>query len=115
MTKRASMFGAEPPAGDDLDASLDVGALKPGPIHRPDPGTARQAAEADGFVSRDSAPTRQDTQRRHRTGRTVQVNLKMTPAFKERFVALADQAGVSQNVTFERAIEALERQAQAPK
>ncbi|NBW06936.1 MAG: ribbon-helix-helix protein, CopG family [Caulobacteraceae bacterium] len=100
---RASMFG------DEADEGLDIGALKPGPIHRSDPEASRRAAEADGFVSREPLPPRQDTRRRHRTGRTVQVNIKMSEDYKARFTALADRTGASLNVTFERAIEALER------
>lgn len=46
-----------------------------------------------------------DTQRRHRTGRPA--ILKVTPANRERFAQMADDAGVSLNVMFERALVAL--------
>lgn len=108
MTKgRSSMFGAGASAPD---SDLDADEFQPGPIRRPDVPAARQAAEAGGFTSREPTSRPADTQRRHRTGRTVQVNLKMTEDYKARFLALADRLNASQNVTFERAIAALEEQ-----
>ena len=38
------------------------------------------------------------------------MNLKVSQVYKDRFIALADRLAASQNVTFERAIAALEDQ-----
>nr|WP_314121361.1 stability/partitioning determinant [uncultured Brevundimonas sp.] len=104
MNERRKTFGADPEATDDLGA----GDFKPRPIARPDPEAARRVAEEGGYA--DPAPTlaSDDTQRRHRTGRTAQLNLKVTPENRARFAAMADDAGVSMNVLFERALRSLE-------
>lgn len=103
MNERRKTFGADAGSPDDLGA----GDFKPRPITRPDPEAARRVAEEGGYA--EPAPTivPGDTQRRHRTGRTAQLNLKVTPENKARFARMADDAGVSMNVLFERALQSL--------
>lgn len=103
MNERRKTFGADPGPADDLGA----GDFKPRPIARPDPEAARRVAEEGGYTSGvvTRAPT--DTQRRYRTGRTAQLNLKVTPENRAMFACLADEAGVSMNELFERALTML--------
>lgn len=106
MNERRKTFG---PAPDPTDDDLGAGDFMPRPIARPDPETARRVAEEGGYTA--GATTRQpgDTQRRYRTGRTAQLNLKVTSENRARFAAMADAAGVSMNVLFERALDALKK------
>ena len=100
MNERRRTFGADPDPADDLGAA----DFAPRPIARPDPVAARRVAE--DYTGAPRAPG--DTQRRHRTGRTAQLNLRVTPENRARFSAMADAAGVSMNVLFEQALAALE-------
>lgn len=104
MNERRKTFGAPPEPSDDIDA----GDFKPRPIERPDPAVARRVAEEGGYTSGATMRAPGDTQRRYRTGRTAQLNLKVTPEIRQRFAAMADEAGVSMNELFERALRALE-------
>jgi hypothetical protein len=49
------------------------------------------------------------TPRRHRTGRNIQLNIKVCAETIERFYAISDRHGWVLGETFERAIAALER------
>lgn len=104
MNERRKTFGADPGPSDDLGAA----DFQPRPIVRPDPDAARRVAEEGGYTSGATTRAPGDTQRRHRTGRTAQLNLKVTPENRARFAAMAEAAGVSMNELFERAVEALE-------
>lgn len=105
MNERRKTFGADAGSIDDLGA----GDFKPRPIARPDPEAARRVAEEGGYGSGASIRAPSDTQRRYRTGRTAQLNLKVTPENRARFAAMADEAGISMNELFERAVDALDR------
>lgn len=105
MNERRKTFG---PAPDPTDDDLGAGEFKPRPIARPDPETARRVAEEGGYTAGATTRLSGDTQRRYRTGRTAQLNLKVTPQNRARFAAMADVAGISLNELFERALEALE-------
>lgn len=98
MNERRKGFGADPGPADDLGA----GVFQSRPIARPDPKSARRVAQEGGFTRATAY-----TQRRYRTGRTAQLNLKVTPENRTRFAAMAEDAGVSMNELFERAVEAL--------
>ncbi|PZU74124.1 MAG: stability/partitioning determinant [Brevundimonas sp.] len=102
MNERRKTFGVDPGPTDDLGAS----DFQPRPIARPDPAAARRVAEADGYTSGATTRAPGDTQHRYRTGRTAQLNLKVTPETRARFAAMADAAGVSMNELFERAFAA---------
>jgi len=105
---RASIF-----ADDDIDVS----AFKPKPSASPaaSPEKVREVAEATQFRSRDpkpvpeSVPARREP-RRHRTGRNVQLNIKARAEAVDAFYTLADQQNWVLGETFERAIDALQRE-----
>lgn len=85
------------------------------PATKPKPEEVRAVAEASSFRSRESAlpPADQPTRRpprRHRTGRNVQLNLKVRQEAADAFYALADQLDLVLGETFERAVDALRRE-----
>jgi len=100
MSERASIFD------DDLDlTAFDTRPQKP----KPDKESLRAVAEARGFPSREAAPAPEPVlQRRYRTGRNRQLNLKVTDEALRRFYALADAQGLVLGQVFEQAVEALE-------
>jgi len=96
---------------------------KPKPVKRANDAPKREevakAAEALGFKSREakdipsSAPSSgagQGTQRRRRTGRNAQFNLKAKPDTIEAYCAIADRMGWGLGETLEKAVELLERE-----
>jgi len=101
--------------GDELD-DIDPSAWAK-PKHRNDkpvPEVTRQAAEATGFRSREPAkieptPVTARQQRRRRTGRTAQLNLKLKPETIEAFTRVADAHGWGLGEAFERAVELLKQ------
>ena len=67
----------------------------------------RQVSEQNSFPSRaPKAPPK--LQRRRRTGRNAQLNIKATPETIARFTALADQRQVAFGELLERALDALD-------
>lgn len=92
------------------DDDLDLAAFRPKP-----PANAQQVkdvAEHAGFRSREapvqaSAKTSRREPRRHRTGRNIQLNLKVTQEAMDAFYQLADRHGWVLGETFERAVAAL--------
>ena len=106
MNERRRTFSATPGPDEEVEA----GEFQPRPISRPDPDAARRVAEEGGYTSGASTKRPGDTQRRYRTGRTEQLNLKVTRETKVRFQQIADAAGVSMNEMFERALAALDRE-----
>ena len=106
--ERASIFGEEEP---DLSTTF-----KPKPALKPSgasPTEVREVSEAVNFRSRDPKPTpepKRREQRRHRTGRNVQLNIKARAEAVDAFYALADRQNWVLGETFERAIEALRRE-----
>lgn len=99
--------------GDELD-DIDPSAwAKPKPREdKPTAEVTRQAAEATGFRSREPAKTEQPPvtprqQRRRRTGRTAQLNLKLKPETIDAFTRVADAHGWGLGEAFERAVELL--------
>ena len=80
--------------GDELD-NLDPAAWAMPVTERVKPDEAKKAAEAAGFRSREpAAPTSAPKQRRRRTGRNAQFNLKTTPETIEAFTRIAGRAGM---------------------
>ena len=109
------------PARADPFASLDsLGDFKPVPSPRPKPAPelVRQVSEASNFPSRSSTakpkaspapePAARPAQRRHRTGRNVQMNLKVTAETSERFTRLSTEQGWVFGETLVHALDALE-------
>ncbi len=100
---RASVF-------DEVD--LDVSDFTPKPeqdgVHR---DQVRAVAEPASFRSREASPVSSRREpRRHRTGRNVQLNLKVTQEDADAFYALADEQGCVLGEAFHLAIAALKQQ-----
>ena len=121
MTKERADLGF----GDALDDFNPAEfAPKPKPVKRannaPKRAAATKAAEAAGFKSREAKPSPkrenyvkadgvgQGTQRRRRTGRNAQFNLKAKPETIEAYCAIADANGWGLGETLEKAVELLE-------
>jgi hypothetical protein len=90
---------SDPARIDPFAGDLDLSDFKPAPPKTPSAQKAaiREVSEANNFPSR--APDRpniaKSPQRRRRTGRNVQFNIKTTAATIERFTRLADRRGVA--------------------
>ena len=67
----------------------------------------KQAAAAAGFTSREASQTRQ---RRRRTGRDTQLNLKVRAETKDIFCAIADENNWGLGETFEKAVALLRQE-----
>ncbi|BDC53202.1 hypothetical protein F183_A55170 (plasmid) [Bryobacterales bacterium F-183] len=111
-TERAGLF-------DDSDNSsavdFDVSVFKPRKSAPPaPPATAvRTVSESAQFVSREpvvAVATKQKRDRRHRTGRNEQLNIKVTAQCMQLFYDLSDNNGWVQGETLERALAALQRE-----
>jgi hypothetical protein len=117
MAERASAF-------DDLDVS-EFSPKKPAAKavqqSEPPPEAVRAVSETANFRSRepikaDVKPAKPDAkpvpkmQRRRRTGRNEQLNLKVTAKVRESFYQITDSQGWVLGETFEKAIEALQRE-----
>jgi len=115
---RASIF--------DGDDDFDLSEFTPRPKTakpRADKEVLREVAEKKGFVSREPAAPKAPKavapppappapeplpQRRYRTGRNRQLNLKVTDDVMRRFYALADSQDLILGEAFEQAVAALE-------
>lgn len=95
-----------------FNEDLDISDFKPTPAGN---GVQREqvkaVAEPASFHSRDPEPASLVGRepRRHRTGRNVQLNLKVRQEDADAFYALADQHGWVLGEAFQKAIEALQR------
>lgn len=118
-TPRASIFD-----GDDIDVTSF--APKPGPDRSaPAPAAVRAVAEAANFRSREGGSTApkpaasatpapapevaKRQPRRHRTGRNVQFNIKVSQKAVDAFYAITDREGWVLGETLEHALAALEK------
>lgn len=108
--KRADPFA-------DVGDSLDLSDFAPAPVKRPPIAKelVKKASEANNFPSRaapkptpDPVPAAKPTQRRHRTGRNVQFNTKVTQSVAERYAALQDKTGLVYGELLEMALDHLE-------
>lgn len=100
--------------GDELE-SFDPSAWSPKEKkianHRPKPDAAREAAQAAGFQSREPVKAKPASgQRRRRTGRNAQFNIKAKPETIEAFCAVADGQGWGLGETLEYAVALLQRE-----
>ena len=89
---------------------LDLTGFAPTPLAKPKPTkeAVRAVSEQNNFPSRAPAKAAKPTpQRRRRTGRNVQLNIKVTPELLERFTKISDERGWVFGETLERALEAL--------
>jgi hypothetical protein len=96
-------LGGDTPAPKPVLPAFDV---KPHAAKPVDFRELDQIASEQNFPSRQEKPRRK--QRRHRTGRTAQLNIKATPAIADRFCALADMRKVALCELLEQAMDALE-------
>jgi hypothetical protein len=97
------------------DDEVDVSDFRPKPpTNVVDVEQVRAVSEAANFRSRDPKPAVVEPlrreQRRHRTGRNVQLNIKARAEAIEAFYAITDREHWVLGETFERAIEALKRE-----
>ena len=112
MSRLPSPARADPFALDSLDDFKPAPTPKP----KPEPASIREVSEANNFPSRAAvARTKNEPpklepkpQRRHRTGRNVQFNIKATAATIERFTKLAEAQGWVFGEVLDRALDALE-------
>ena len=99
--------------GDELEG-FDPDAWKPAPKPRaadPKPDETKKLAEASGFRSREGVPSaKPKPQRRRRTGRNAQFNIKARPETIEAFCAIADRQGWGIGETLEHAVALLDRE-----
>jgi hypothetical protein len=101
----------------DVGDTLDLSDFRPAPASRPavPKEAVKKASEANNFPSR-AAPTppvaasnpARPAQRRHRTGRNVQFNTKVTRDVADRYAALAEKSGLVYGELLEIALERLE-------
>jgi hypothetical protein len=105
---RASIFGDAP---DPLDLS-GFAPKVPQDIKAPPVDAIRAVSEAARFPSREArpAPPPKREQRRHRTGRNVQFNIRARQETIDAFLAIADQQGWVLGEVLEQAVAALERE-----
>jgi len=82
--------------GDDMDLSGFEAKKKPAPMPVQAPAPVQRAGRAP---------------RTYRTGRTETIAVKTTPNAAATFYALADRLNLKVGETFERAVEALAREA----
>lgn len=110
---RASIFG-------DEAAPLDLSGFAPKApqdIQAPPAETIRAVSEAARFPSREARPATappptpvKREQRRHRTGRNVQFNIRARQETIDTFLAIADREGWVLGEVLEHAMAALERE-----
>jgi hypothetical protein len=96
------------PLGDISDFDV-VPAKRTAP-----PAMVRKVSEANGFTASRAPVKARQEQRRHRTGRNAQLNLKVRPETLARFTAIADREGWLLSETLERALDALELKGKGP-
>lgn len=115
MSKERADLGFADALEDFNPADWKPGKPKPA-NDRPKREDTAKAAEGAGFRSREpkpvaTAPARgggQGVQRRRRTGRNAQFNLKARPETIDAYCAIADAQGWGLGETLERAVELLE-------
>jgi hypothetical protein len=106
---RASIFGEE---ANPLDLS-GFAPKAPQDIQAPPSEAIRAVSEAARFPSREarpSVPVLKREQRRHRTGRNVQFNIRARQETIDAFLAIADRQGWVLGEVLEQAVAALERE-----
>ncbi|HUJ93601.1 MAG TPA: stability/partitioning determinant [Candidatus Bathyarchaeia archaeon] len=113
MSERASIFAD--PTDFDVSSFVPRKEKRGGGVSS---DVVRAVSEASQFPSREPAPAAAPTKiqeprrepRRYRTGRNVQLNIKVRAETLESFYAMADSQGWVLGQTLERAIEALRRE-----
>ncbi len=118
MSSRAPIFDQSDDAPD-----FDVSSFQPQRARAREedfnPDTLKRLSEAHNFPSRQPPTDKQKdqparAQRRHRTGRNVQLNIKTRQETAEAFYRICDDRGWLCAETFERAIAALKKELGVP-
>ena len=111
MSERAGLF--EPQDDFDVSSFTPKAPNKQPAFAAPAADAVRAVSESSNFRSREPIPlpanTRQ-SQRRHRTGRNLQLNLKVAAQTHEAFYQIADSQGWVLGETLEKAVAALKRE-----
>lgn len=97
---------------DPFSGDLDLSEFKPTPLKKPAArkDAIRQVSEENNFPSRSPEHSKPVVaQRRHRTGRNAQFNIKATPETIARFTSLADRHGLVFGELLDRALDAFEK------
>lgn len=117
MTKpRSSIFG------DDETQTLDVASFAPKKVvdaKAPPAEQVRAVSQAANFQSREPVANKKDkgskpAGRRYRTGRNVQLNVKLLQETVDAIYAITDAQGWVLGFTLQRAVEALQRELKRP-
>ncbi len=105
MAERAGLFE------EDLDLSQFM-PQKPAKAEQPAAEAVRAVAEGARFQSREpvKAPSKARQHRRYRTGRSIQLNTKVTLSTRDEFYAISDRYNWVLGETLERALQALKRE-----
>ena len=110
---------SDPQRADPFDLSDFKPAAPKRPVVAARKEAIRQVSEENNFPSRGPEPTKKATpkpaapQRRRRTGRNVQFNIKATRETVARFTALADKHGLVFGELLDQALDAFERSAKS--
>ncbi|MBA8853702.1 hypothetical protein FHW20_004687 [Ochrobactrum intermedium] len=93
------------------DDSEILANWKPKPVVKSDTEATANVAQTQGFVSRQAPVQNRGGElrhdRRYRTGRNAQLNLKVRAETRDRFLDLCDRYGWVQGEGFEMAVKAL--------
>jgi hypothetical protein len=107
MAERAGLFEE----GPDFDVSA-FAPKKPAKSVAPETEAIRAVSETANFKSREPVQTAKKPDRRHRTGRNEQLNVKVTAQTLALFYKISDQQKWVLGETLERAVRALQREIQ---
>ena len=93
-----------------IDSEPDIASFKTKRPQKPVAAreTIRQVSEQNNFPSREAGKKASRQQRRRRTGRNVQINIKATQETVDLLIAIADRHGWVLGEALEHALEALE-------
>lgn len=107
-TPRAGVFDDD--LSDFAPKSAKPAAARPEEVKALAEGTAFRSRDPQVAPSPALAPSSRRQPRRYRTGRNVQLNLKVRQEAADTFYVLADQTGLVLGEVFEQAVEALTRE-----
>lgn len=97
-----------------VETEPDVSSFKPTPARKPllTRDAIREVSEQNDFPSREALKlklAKAKSQRRRRTGRNVQINIKASQETIDRFLAVADRKNWVLGEALEHALAALEK------
>ena len=107
-TPRAGVF--EDDLSDFAPKPRTLAAARPEEVKALAQGTAFRSRDPQAAPPATPAPPLKREPRRYRTGRNVQLNLKVRQEAADAFYRLADQTGLVLGEVFEQAVEALARE-----